>query len=303
MEILTHPRPPIYHRQKLLMYMLQSVTDGLSKIDLHKLMLLYMKDMNLDYYDFVPYKFGGFSFVLANDLRILEKQGWIVEDTKEVRPKTGTPCRQWDSTSKVRRNVTQWMRQNVERGDNLIRKTYLMHPYYALNSVMKDRLLNADELSTVLSTIEETKNNGVVVYTIGYEGLHLETWLNKLIQNRVSVLCDVRSNPISRKFGFSKSMLQSILPKLNIEYRKFPELGVTTTRRKSLNSKTQYKILFDEYKRDLQSKKHSLDMLVRVVKSKRRVALNCFEAEHRECHRHCISDVLKNNHGFRIVHL
>lgn len=283
--------------------MLQSVPGGLSKIDLHKLMLLYMKDMRLDDYDFVPYMYGGFSFILANDIHILQKRGWIIEDSKYVRTTMSSFCKGWGAKSTIRRNVRQWMRRNAERGDELVRKTYQKYPYYALNSTMKNRLLNVDELLKVQSTIEDVSNSDVLVYTIGYEGLHFETWLNRLIKNQVAVLCDVRSNPLSRKFGFSKKMLQSTLPKLDIEYCEFPDLGVTANKRQTLNSRSQYKSLFDEYKRELHSKKHGLNRLVQLVESKRRIALCCFEADHRCCHRHCISDVLKNKHGFKIVHL
>ena len=243
MSISEYPRPPMYHRQKQLIYMLQSVPDGLSKIDLHKLMLLYMKDMSMDDYDFVPYMYGGYSFVLANDLYVLRKRGWIIEDSKNVQTAMSSFCKGWGAKSTIRRNVRQWMRRNVERGDELVRKTYLQHPYYALKSTMKDRLLNADELSIVQSTVEDVRNSGVLVYTIGYEGLHFETWLNKLIKNRVAVLCDVRSNPLSRKFGFSKKMLQSVLPRLDIEYCEFPELGVTTNKRKVLELKISIQVV------------------------------------------------------------
>lgn len=303
MSTLEVSKPLLYNRQKLLIYMLERVPAGLSKIDLHKLMLLYMKDMKLDHYDFVPYMYGGYSFVLANDLNVLERRGWITESKKYVRSSKGTDYEAWAHKCPVRSNVRQWMRQHAERGNELVRKTYLRYPYYALNSMMKDRLLSANELSEVFSSIEDAASNDVTVFTIGYEGIHFETWLNKLIRNRVAVLCDVRSNPLSRKFGFSKHMLQSILPKLNIEYMEFPELGVASTKRRGLNTKSQYKSLFDEYRQGLQFRKDSLNRLNKVVKSKRRIALNCFEADHRDCHRHCISDILQNEFGLTIVHL
>jgi uncharacterized protein (DUF488 family) len=43
--------------------------------------------------------------------------------------------------------------------------------------------------------------------TIGYEGRSLEDYLNVLLQEGVTLLCDVRRNPLSRKYGFSKSTL------------------------------------------------------------------------------------------------
>ena len=38
-------------------------------------------------------------------------------------------------------------------------------------------------------------------------GKCLETYLNQLLRAGVTLLCDVRRNPLSRKYGFSKSTL------------------------------------------------------------------------------------------------
>ena len=54
-------------------------------------------------------------------------------------------------------------------------------------------------------------NNSKILATIGYEGLKPEDFLGKLKENNVSVLVDVRQNPISRKQGFSKSRLEIFL--------------------------------------------------------------------------------------------
>ena len=43
--------------------------------------------------------------------------------------------------------------------------------------------------------------------TIGYEGLSLEQYIVTLLINDVRVLCDVRKNAYSQKFGFSKNQL------------------------------------------------------------------------------------------------
>ena len=55
--------------------------------------------------------------------------------------------------------------------------------------------------------------------------------MNILIKNDVKVLCDLRRNAFSHKFGFSKNRLQDSLTKLEIEYVHIPQLGVASTRR------------------------------------------------------------------------
>ncbi|WP_200885350.1 DUF488 family protein [Jejuia pallidilutea] len=51
--------------------------------------------------------------------------------------------------------------------------------------------------------------NDITLFTIGYEGISLEHYLNKLIRNNIKLLCDVRKNALSMKYGFSKSQLKN----------------------------------------------------------------------------------------------
>lgn len=84
---------------------------------------------------------------------------------------------------------------------------------------LRDRLLTSAEVEAVKNVLPEPKSTtDPIVFTIGYEGIHFEEYINKLIRNQVAVLCDVRCNPLSRKFGFSSKMLSSVLPNLGIEY-------------------------------------------------------------------------------------
>ncbi|WP_348602891.1 DUF488 family protein [Bartonella tribocorum] len=50
------------------------------------------------------------------------------------------------------------------------------------------------------------KDEKFCFFTIGYEGKSLENYLNCLLENNIKILCDVRKNPISRKYGFSKRL-------------------------------------------------------------------------------------------------
>ena len=83
--------------------------------------------------------------------------------------------------------------------------------------------------------------------TIGYEGRTLESYLNTLIGAGVTLLCDVRRNPNSRKYGFSKSTLASGCGRVGIRYAHFPELGITSEKRRNLETQADYDGLFREY--------------------------------------------------------
>ena len=301
---------PVYHRQRLLLYFLENLPvrlarerGGISKRNLQKLLLLYCKDMGSRHYDFVPWDYGGYSFQCDNDLNLLEKQGWIKTRDNVLFLNQIIDGERWALESKERETVRRWIFRHPWRGDELVARTYRLHPYYALHSKIKEQLLNAEELARVERSVDAVENDGIVVFTLGYEGIHFETYLNKLISNRVAVLCDVRCNPLSYKFGFSAPMLSRVLPKLNLEYRHFPELGILSEKRQSLHSKADYEVLFNDYCENLTNRQGGLKRLRQVIESKRRVALTCFEANHLYCHRHCISDLLKNKYDYKVEHL
>ena len=64
----------------------------------------------------------------------------------------------------------------------------------------------------------------------------IEAFINNLIQNDIRLLCDVRKNPLSRKFGFSKGKLSHILDTIGIKYVHIPDLGIESDKRRSLDT-------------------------------------------------------------------
>ena len=90
-------------------------------------------------------------------------------------------------------------------------------------------------------------------FTIGYEGSSFEGYLNRLIKHNVKILIDVRRNPLSRKYGFSKKTLSDTVRKLGIEIVHIPELGITSEKRRELHTQDDYDRLFESYeKQDLE---------------------------------------------------
>ncbi|WP_375634695.1 MULTISPECIES: DUF488 family protein [unclassified Bartonella] len=55
-------------------------------------------------------------------------------------------------------------------------------------------------------------------FTIGYERKSFEDYFNQLIKNNIKLLYDIRKNPISRKYGFSKRQLEKVVNNIDIEY-------------------------------------------------------------------------------------
>ncbi len=128
----------------------------------------------------------------------------------------------------------------------------------------------------------------------------MEEYLNKLIINDIKVLCDVRKNSLSMKYGFSKSQLKNACEGVGIMYFHFPDLGIESNKRQELNSQSDYDKLFKQYceqvlKTTTPRQKQILDFL----KSNNRVALTCFEANVSQCHRKHLAESIARFPGFK----
>jgi uncharacterized protein (DUF488 family) len=122
----------------------------------------------------------------------------------------------------------------------------------------------------------------------------LEAYLNLLLNDGVTLLCDVRRNPLSRKCGFSKSPLKSACESVQLRYEHLPELGIASSERKILETQADYDALFAKYEREsLPQQSESLKKIYDwIARDGQRVALTCYEAEPSQCHRHCVAEAL-----------
>lgn len=289
----------IFQRQKLLLELVRSLEGDIGNLDFQKLLCLFCMDWEDEpTYEFVPYRFGGFSFSSYADKRKLTEKGLLEECerswklTEKARSKSFLP-------SDRKRHIDQFVDAHRElRGDELVTKVYCRFPYLATRSEMVDRLLAGDSkaLEAVQSEIPEKPVPGVC--TIGYEGKSLENYMNRLLKDGVNLLCDVRRNPLSRKYGFSKGALSRTCEMVGIRYEHLPELGIASEDRQELNSDDDYKVLFARYIRESLPKHGAALITIRSwVDEGYRVALTCYEHTPEQCHRHCVADALKKRFG------
>ena len=128
--------------------------------------------------------------------------------------------------------------------------------------------------------------NGGLLATIGYEGKSYEAYFNQLLRLGISRLCDVRQNPLSRKWGFSKRLLSKGCEELGIQYKAFPELGIESKHRGNLGDRAAYNRLFDRY--EATTLLRCRDAVARIagwIDAGERVAITCYELDSRDCHR------------------
>jgi uncharacterized protein (DUF488 family) len=274
---------PTYKRQRFLLAFICQLRTGVSSTDLQKLVFLYIMKEGLDFYEFIPYKFGSYSFQLAEDLDILRKDGYLSIGDTYIK-----------ASEKYPQEVSFLIA--TERGNTLLRKTYREYPYYSINSEITSRLFQGKELERFINEKLNYVQTDQILFTIGYEGRTIEAFVNSLIKNDIRILCDVRKNPLSRKFGFSKAKLKHIVETVGIKYVHIPDLGIESDKRKTLKTDNDYQCLFKEYVKTLSGLKTQLDGLYSLLCSDVRIALMCYEKDAIMCHRHVIRDYLAKSH-------
>jgi Ca2+-binding EF-hand superfamily protein len=293
---------PVYKRQQFLLSFLKELNESLTAIEFQKLLFLYITENNLTYYEFVPYLYGGYSIQAGEDINTLQAMGWLTDINGKIQYTGGDDL---SGLSLPFEGIGKSISDQLPkvRGNRLVKFVYEQYPYYAINSRTAASIMDTAGIAKIRAVKEQFKQAKRILFTIGYEGITIEHYLNTLIKNDIQVLCDVRNNPLSRKFGFSKSNLQKYLGNIGIEYIHFPELGIKSEKRNNLNSDEDYQNLFKEYKSSLSNCRVFLEKLYLLLENKNRIALTCFEHEALHCHRHVIRDYLKNTYNVQIMGL
>ena len=292
---------PKFYRQIFLLSLLDLIGGNINKTHLQKQCFLFSQRQPMGY-DFVPYQYGCYSFQLNKDLQDLSEQGFIeiLESSINLTIQNSIAWLKTRDSNSLLKYPDEYKQL---KGDDLIAFVYKKYPYYAINSEIIDRVCSAQEKTKIENKKQQIKKKNSAIYTLGYEGISLEAYINKLIQNNIKLLCDVRKNPLSRKFGFSYKALNNILPKFGIHYEHIPELGIASDKRQDLGDVNSYKKLFDEYRTILPRRKEALQEVLDLQEKHQRIALTCFEKSHHNCHRHCISDYFVDNYAIKTVHL
>jgi len=278
--------------------LLEKLDERIEKNRLQKLIfLLTNKQKNPDY-EFVPYHFGCYSYSLSADLKAMIKRKWVAISDEGYGLKTEKKYYnelRSDDKIIVDGTISLYGKMNTEQ---ITKHTYFISPYHAINSTIARNILPEKYYLRVQDA--KPKIDDTILFTVGYEGISLEEYLNKLIKNDVKLLIDVRKNPLSQKYGFSKKLLSGFCKKLNTDYLHIPEVGIDSSKRKELNTQKDYDTLFEDYcKTVLEETKENQNYILRLLKEKKRIALTCFEAESCQCHRTHLAEKLKKSSTFK----
>ena len=280
-----HKVPRLLLRQRRLIGLLGAVENPVPNLQFQKLLFLYCQESDTPSpYEFIPYRFGAFSFTSYADRRRLIDRGLLSDESSS-----------WQLTSAGQRFATRFRnpdiasfinRHRMLKGDSLVAETYRRYPYYAIRSEIADSVLYGDK--DTLRRIDDARPlyTPNTLATIGYEARSLERYLNILLQAGVTLLCDVRRNAVSRKYGFAKATLENACQGVGIRYEHLPELGISSENRRSIRGQAGYSRLFKEYENhELPRQTNALRKIAQWIKSGECVALTCFEQNAKNCHR------------------
>lgn len=287
----------MFYRRKIILALLELFNSELEKIRLQKLLFLFTQRQQKSEYDFVPYKFGCYSYSAVADLSTMVTKGLLSDNEKSFVKK--------DSISYLKqlKGIDSQLLLDIKKlygtmdSNALMKHTYINYPFFAINSETAPRILSEIQYEVVKRS--KPSSTSTVLYTIGYEGISLEEYLNRLIKNDIKLLVDVRSNALSMKYGFSKSLLKRFCDNLGIQYLHIPEVGIQSDQRQELNTQSDYDKLFNQYRQNNLSKTvDAQTKILNLLKQNKRIALTCFEANIDQCHRKHLAEAITALPGF-----
>ena len=285
-------------RQKIVVAILQEVGGHASRVQLMKwAFLLGMETPSHGgntYYQFVPYLHGPHSFALYQEIDTLLRDG-VIEHQKENLSWALNDNAQQDTIALPASIKTELRYIMSKYGpmtrSQLIDMVYDKYPWYTINCQDTNKRRGSRPVADT------------AVYTIGYEGLSVDNFLNRLLKNGIQCVVDVRNNPVSRRYGFHKSTLSRLCASLGLEYFHFPALGIPSSEREVLVVQDDYEKLFATYRRNMLPNQGETMKSVAAILRAGPSVLVCMEADPAYCHRKSLAEALSSIAELPINHL
>ncbi|MHB1511257.1 MAG: DUF488 domain-containing protein [Acidimicrobiales bacterium] len=130
------------------------------------------------------------------------------------------------------------------------------------------------------------------LFTIGYEDLRIDQFVNKLRENHINTVVDVRLTASSRRPGFSKTALTSALAAAGVGYVHERDLGNPPSNRDAFR---KGRVEEGRVLMKARLENGSADALRRLIDraGHERVAVLCVEAFDATCHRQIIVEMAR----------
>lgn len=142
----------------------------------------------------------------------------------------------------------------------------------------------------------------MTVFTIGYEGLDIDIFMSLLAEHGIETVVDIRELPLSRKPGFSKKALASVLNLSGREYIHMVDLGCPKHVRDRYREDGNWERYTEEFLKHLQTQKAVIAELSDLASSSN-CALLCYEADFNFCHRSMVASAVHDFCGADVQHI
>jgi hypothetical protein len=270
----------VIYRKKILLALIGASGNGADPDTTRYLLFLMTRQQETPAYDFVPGKQGPFSYTAEEDLRTLIEKDLVKVHNGRVHLNS--------EPQELKGKDPALLHQLVQDHRDFTIGQYLQmialwYPYWLINCSMASGLLSSIQWKKVSESRPVSSKTSL--YTIGYEGISIETYFNRLLEKDVKLLADVRRNAFSHKFGFSRNNLQNCCNELNIIYIHIPELGIASAERKQVQGSAGKNGLFLKYQEDISAASEKQQYILELLREHKRIALTCFEADPCDCHR------------------
>lgn len=142
----------------------------------------------------------------------------------------------------------------------------------------------------------------MTIFTIGYEGLNIDVFMSLLTAHGIDTVVDVRELPLSRKRGFSKKALESVLSMSGRSYVHMVELGCPKPIRDRYREDGDWSRYIDGFLTHLKTHENAIAELAALAATSN-CALLCYEADFNFCHRSMVASAVKDYCGARVMHI
>ena len=284
-------------RQRLIIALIKHSGGSTTRLKLVKQAFLLREHLSPCYarsfYQFIPYRYGPFSFTLYHELGNMVEAGLVVLHSSRAVQLTDigleTPLNLDPALSGEFERF--WANYGEYPVDELVDMVYDQYPWYALRS----KRIEHHHISQ--------KETDCAVYTIGYEGMQVDGFLNLLLRSGIRQIIDVRRNAISRVFGFYGSTLASLAKRVGIGYRHMPQVGVPSAWRSRLDDEKDIDMLFTRYRDEVLASAEDSVKNIASWMSSRPSTLMCMEVDPTRCHRSVLAESISDITGLTVSDL
>lgn len=287
----------MFPRRRALLRFVELAGGKIERLRLVKLMFLYSQDPSSakqSRYQFVPYNRGPFSFLLYRDLSLLKEAGLTSEPDENhfsLTEEGRAHARSFkDEAARMADRVHSRWSSTSRRA--LIDYVYENHEWYASRSASRQKPQNRKVTDAPIGSF----------FSVGYQSLSIDAFLDLLMRNSVRVLVDTRFTPTSRVYGFHARTLTKLCDNVGIGYITERSLGVPKHERPVSRGVESASLFESTYAETLRRNRDAVMRVATLAKS-RRAAIMCYEADAGDCHRGLLGSRLQDLTGLDWVEL